>query len=239
MNNKIYNWEKIYYGQSPGDLENKNNGFAGRFSGYNNKIISPSTNINSELPVILIVGDSIIGDICVLNIREKFKGIANVNFLQQPHHCKNIDSWLEEWKINEWKHYHCVFWFDGMHGFPERVTEEEHQKLTPKLINNLQNQNKDDETEVLSPTFNIVYEYEISEFKIMHYDLYRLKTEKDIQQLGIFEQDTNNIKVIEWAEIIKNKPFDRLEVYMSYEKKQNMRKIDFKGFGKWEKFSAI
>ena len=111
--------------------------------------------------------------------------------------------------------------------------------LTRALINNLQNQNKDDETEVLSPTFNIVYEYEISEFKIMHYDLYRLKTEKDIQQLGIFEQDTNNIKVIEWAEIIKNKPFDRLEVYMSYEKKQNMRKIDFKGFGKWEKFSAI
>jgi len=138
MNNKIYNWEKIYYGQSPGDLENKNNGFAGRFSGYNNKIISPSTDLNSELPVILIVGDSIIGDICVLNIREKFKGIANVNFLQQPHHCKNIDSWLEEWKINDWKHYHCVFWFDGMHGFPERVTEEEHQKLTPKLINNLQ-----------------------------------------------------------------------------------------------------
>ena len=92
--------------------------------------------------------------------------------------------------------------------------------LTRSLINNLQNQNKDDETEVLSPTFNIVYEYEISEFKIMHYDLYRLKTEKDVQQLGVFEQDTNNIKVIEWAEIIKDKPFDRLEVYMSYEKKK-------------------
>ena len=59
--------------------------------------------------------------------------------MQQPHHCKNIDSWLEEWKINEWKHYHCVFWFDGMHGFPERVTEEEHQKLTPKLISKLHN----------------------------------------------------------------------------------------------------
>ncbi len=55
--------------------------------------------------------------------------------------------------------------------------------LTRALINNLQNQNNVDETEVLSPTFNIVYEYEIGEFKIMHYDLYRLKTEKDIQQL--------------------------------------------------------
>ena len=111
--------------------------------------------------------------------------------------------------------------------------------LSRALINNLQNQNKKNETEVLSPTFNIVYEYEIGKFKIMHYDLYRLKTEKDIQQLGIFEQSINNIKVIEWAETIKDKPGDRLEIYMSYEKKKNMRKIDFKGFGRWKEFSAI
>ena len=107
------------------------------------------------------------------------------------------------------------------------------------LINNIQIQNKEDETEVLSPTFNIVYEYEVGKFKIMHYDLYRLKTEKDIQQLGIFEQSINNIKVIEWAETIKDKPGDRLEIYMSYEKEKNMRRIDFKGFGRWKEFSAI
>ena len=111
--------------------------------------------------------------------------------------------------------------------------------LTRALINNLQNQNKQAETEVLSPTFNIVYEYEISELKIMHYDLYRLKTEKDVQQLGIFNQSTKNIKVIEWAEIIKDKPDDRLEINISYEKKQEMRKIDFKGFGRWIEFDAI
>jgi len=111
--------------------------------------------------------------------------------------------------------------------------------LTRALINNLQIQNKKIETEVLSPTFNIVYEYEFGELKIMHYDLYRLKTEKDVQQIGIFDQSTNSIKVIEWAEIIKDKPDDRLEVYLSHEKDQDMRKIDFKGFGKWKKFNAI
>jgi tRNA threonylcarbamoyladenosine biosynthesis protein TsaE len=111
--------------------------------------------------------------------------------------------------------------------------------LTRALINNLQNQNKEVETEVLSPTFNIVYEYEIGELKIMHYDLYRLKTEKDIQQLGVFEQCINNIKVIEWAEIIKDKPGNRLEIYISYEKEKDMRKIDFKGFGSWKEFDAI
>ena len=111
--------------------------------------------------------------------------------------------------------------------------------LTRALIKNLQNQNKEDETEVLSPTFNIVYEYEIGEFKIMHYDLYRLKTERDVQQLGVFEQSINNIKVIEWAEIIKDKPDNRLEIYMSHEKEKDMRKIDFKGFGSWKEFNAI
>ena len=111
--------------------------------------------------------------------------------------------------------------------------------LSRALINNLQNQNKEDETEVLSPTFNIVYEYEIGELKIMHYDLYRLKTKKDVQQLGVFEQNINNIKVIEWAEIIEDKPGDRLEIYMSYEKEKDMRKVDFKGFGSWKEFDAI
>ena len=111
--------------------------------------------------------------------------------------------------------------------------------LARALINNLQKQNKEVETEVLSPTFNIVYEYEIGELKIMHYDLYRLNTEKDVQQLGIFNQNTKSIKVIEWAEIVKNKPDDRLEVYISYEQEQEMRKINFKGFGKWKEFDAI
>jgi tRNA threonylcarbamoyl adenosine modification protein YjeE len=111
--------------------------------------------------------------------------------------------------------------------------------LARGLINNLQNQNKEDETEVLSPTFNIVYEYEIGRLKIMHYDLFRLKTEKDIEQLGIFDENINDIKFIEWAEILKKKPSNRLEIYMSYEEKEEMRKINFKGFGKWKKFNAI
>ena len=111
--------------------------------------------------------------------------------------------------------------------------------LTRALIKNLQNQNKVDETEVLSPTFNIVYEYEIGKFKIMHYDLFRLKNEKDVEQLGIFDESVDDIKFIEWAEILKKKPSNRLEIYMSHEKEHNVRKIKFKGFGKWKKFNAI
>ncbi len=111
--------------------------------------------------------------------------------------------------------------------------------LTRALINNLQQQNNENESEVLSPTFNIVYEYEIGTFKIMHYDLYRLKNEKEVQQLGVFDQNSVSVKIIEWAEIIKNKPQDRLEIYLAYEKEKNERSIKFKGFGKWKKFNAI
>ena len=111
--------------------------------------------------------------------------------------------------------------------------------LTRALINNLQKQNKEAETEVLSPTFTIVYEYEIGSLKVMHYDLYRLKSENTVQQLGVFEQDSKNIKVIEWAEIMKNRPGDRLEIYMSYEKNENSRSISFKKFGKWKEFNEI
>jgi len=110
--------------------------------------------------------------------------------------------------------------------------------LSRAIINNLQIQNKQNETEVLSPTFNIVYEYEINDFKIMHYDLYRLKTDKEVQQLGIFDQDTNSIKIIEWSEIIQNRPTDRLEIYLGYKTEKDMRVMEFRAFGKWKNFNA-
>ena len=59
------------------------------------------------------------------------------------------------------------------------------------FINYLQKKEKVQETEVPSPTFNLLYEYEIKTSKIMHYDLYRLKTSEETRQLGIFEDSSN------------------------------------------------
>ena len=111
--------------------------------------------------------------------------------------------------------------------------------LTRSIINNIQRKYKIIETEVLSPSFNILYEYEIKNKKIMHYDLYRLKIEKEVFQLGIFDQDFKCIKIIEWAELIKKKPSDRLDIYISYSKSKNSRKINFKGHGSWKDFDGI
>ena len=39
------------------------------------------------------------------------------------------------------------------------------------LINHLEVENKIKKSDILSPTFNIVYDYEIKQTKILHYDL--------------------------------------------------------------------
>jgi len=57
------------------------------------------------------------------------------------------------------------------------------------LINNFEMQQKIKKSEVLSPTFNIVFNYEIGKIQIMHYDLFRLKNSRDIEELGIFAEE--------------------------------------------------
>ena len=108
--------------------------------------------------------------------------------------------------------------------------------LTRYLINNLQKQKGLSQTEVLSPTFNLLYEYEISDFKIMHYDLYRIKESKELKHLGIFSEELDAVKIVEWPDLIKTPLQDKLEVHLRYGDKENEREIEFKGLGKWENF---
>ena len=66
------------------------------------------------------------------------------------------------------------------------------------FVNHLESKSGIKNSDVLSPTFNIVYDYDIGNIKILHYDLYRLKNYKDISQLGIFETSKDYIRIIEW-----------------------------------------
>ena len=70
------------------------------------------------------------------------------------------------------------------------------------LINYLQEKNREKITEVLSPTFNLLYEYDLNNIKIMHYDLYRIKDESELKHLGIFSDQQETIKIIEWPQLI-------------------------------------
>jgi len=105
--------------------------------------------------------------------------------------------------------------------------------FTRHLINNLQKQNGLKETEVLSPTFNLLYEYDIKDLKIMHYDLYRIKKMGELDHLGIFSDGLDNVKVIEWPDLIKTPLKNKLEIHLEYGQHENERNIKFIGFEKW------
>jgi len=104
------------------------------------------------------------------------------------------------------------------------------------LINHLENKNGIRESDVLSPTFNIVYDYEVKNVKILHYDLYRLKNYKDIVQLGMFETSKAHIKIIEWPELIESKPKNRIDIRFQYSKLMDSRQVEIIGFGKWKEY---
>jgi tRNA threonylcarbamoyladenosine biosynthesis protein TsaE len=100
------------------------------------------------------------------------------------------------------------------------------------LINNYENEKKLKKSEVLSPTFNIVFEYDIKDFTIEHYDLYRLKNEKEIKNIGLFENLKQNITIVEWPELIKNKPINRIDLFFEYTKDMNERTLTIKTSGR-------
>ena len=102
------------------------------------------------------------------------------------------------------------------------------------LINHMEKKKGIKNSDILSPTFNIVYDYRVGDYKILHYDLYRLKNYNDISQLGMFETMENNIIIVEWPELIKPKPENRIEIMFQYSKKKDAREIKIVGCGKWK-----
>ena len=104
------------------------------------------------------------------------------------------------------------------------------------LINYFQKKEGVKQTEVLSPTFNLLYEYDIKKIKIMHYDLYRIKNNKELSQLGIFNENIDSIKIIEWPQLIETNISDVLELHLSYSKIPDERDLNLEGKGKWKEF---
>ena len=111
--------------------------------------------------------------------------------------------------------------------------------FTRYLINYLQKKNGEKITEVLSPTFNLLYEYDLKRIKIMHYDLYRIRDEKELEQLGIFLDKQDTIKIIEWPQLIKIPLSDKLEIHLDYVKNEKEREIKFIGSGKWKTLNEL
>ena len=100
------------------------------------------------------------------------------------------------------------------------------------LIQNLFKKYKKKKPIVTSPTFNIVQYYLVNKQMIIaHYDLYRLRKSSDINNIGLYDLEDKMISIIEWPELIKKKNKNRIEIKLSYTKKDNERNVSIKYFG--------
>ena len=98
------------------------------------------------------------------------------------------------------------------------------------LINQFQKDKKLRITEVTSPTFNLLNEYDINDLVIKHYDLFRLKDESEIKNLDLFENNQSTITLIEWPQLIsKNKSIKTIDLIFSYENELNNRSVKIDG----------
>ena len=97
------------------------------------------------------------------------------------------------------------------------------------LIQEFQKVNKLKQTEITSPTFNLLNEYQISKIKINHYDLFRLKSNQEVKNLDLFIDTQNTITLIEWPQIIKEKPKNLIEFIFEYEENYEKRIVYIRG----------
>ena len=96
------------------------------------------------------------------------------------------------------------------------------------LINKFQKNDNLKITEITSPTFNLLNEYQLNKIKINHYDLFRVKSIEETKDLDLFENNNSSITLIEWPEIIKKKPKNLIELIFEYENDHLSRSVQIK-----------
>tara|TARA_B100001769_G_C21583849_1_gene330049 strand:+ start:57 stop:503 length:447 start_codon:yes stop_codon:yes gene_type:complete len=76
------------------------------------------------------------------------------------------------------------------------------------IINNLFSLNNISQPKSInSPTYPIMLTYKLNSYEIYHYDFYRIKSIKELEELDFFENIKNSITIIEWPELLIELPF--------------------------------
>ena len=98
------------------------------------------------------------------------------------------------------------------------------------FINKFQTNEQLKLTEVTSPTFNLLNEYETNNFVIKHYDLFRIKKSSEIKDLDIFEKNEKIITLVEWPQLLKNNnKVKSIDLLFTYENELKNRIVKIKG----------
>ena len=93
------------------------------------------------------------------------------------------------------------------------------------LINNLQKKNKENIQEIPSPTFNILNEYKVKNLKIFHYDLYRLKSIKELENIGHIKHHKDKLIFVEWPELLEKNVLNSTILNFEYEDNFSKRSL--------------
>ena len=97
------------------------------------------------------------------------------------------------------------------------------------FINEYQKINNLTQTEITSPTFSLLNEYQVKDIRIKHYDLFRINRKEDINNLDIFEIDNKLITLIEWPQLIADKQDIKfITLTFNYLNQLNDRTVDIK-----------
>ncbi len=97
------------------------------------------------------------------------------------------------------------------------------------FINEYQKINNLTQTEITSPTFNLLHEYQVKNIRIKHYDLFRINKKEDVKNLDIFEKDNKLITLIEWPQLIADtKDIKFIALTFNYLNDLNDRSVDIK-----------
>jgi len=97
------------------------------------------------------------------------------------------------------------------------------------FINEYQKINNLTQTQITSPTFSLLNEYQVKDIRIKHYDLFRINRKEDINNLDIFEKDNKSITLIEWPQLIAEKQDVKfIALTFNYLNDLNDRSVDIK-----------
>ena len=97
------------------------------------------------------------------------------------------------------------------------------------LINNFQKNKNLEITEVTSPTFTLVNEYDVGNFVIQHYDLFRLKDSAETKNIGLLENHKEVLTLIEWPEKIEDIIEHKIDLFFEYSNNINKRFLKIEG----------
>ena len=90
---------------------------------------------------------------------------------------------------------------------------------------------------VPSPTFTLVQAYETPHLTVSHYDLYRLKRDSELDELGLEEALEQGAALIEWPERAESRmPGDALIAALTTDKE---RKAVLEGPARWRNLEEV